>query len=160
LETHGVWKGNSPLNFKSVAGVGSRGNLDPKGPRGYHASMSDTSTRLRDIVGEQLSAVSFVQDYVEFHFDGPVLRVYTQPRIVTVGGEFRFPETGSRDALCSAIADIVQDIEIREHDRIVLHFATNRKITVPIVEEGYAFPEAFTFQTEPYNSPLEVWNSE
>jgi hypothetical protein len=33
------------------------------------------------ILGEPLSAVAFVRDYVEFHFDGPVLRAISNPRV-------------------------------------------------------------------------------
>lgn len=123
--------------------------------------MSETSTRLRDIIDEQLSAVSFVQDYVELHFDGPILRVYTSPTISTDGRQFRFPDAQSRDALCSAIGNIVRDVVIEEHSHIVICFSSGREITVPIKETGYTLPEAFTFQTEPFDSPvLEVWNAE
>jgi hypothetical protein len=123
--------------------------------------METRPTRLREIIGAQLSAVSFVQDYVEFHFDGPVLRVFTRPAIATVDGKRRFPDAGSRDALCTAIRDIVREVEIREHEEIILHFASGRSIMVPIREDGFNLPEAFTFQTEPFHSKvLEVWNAE
>lgn len=34
---------------------------------------------LRHLVGLEVSAVSFVRDYVELHFDGPVLRAVSDP---------------------------------------------------------------------------------
>ena len=43
------------------------------------------------LIGEQLSAVSFVQDYVEFHFDGPVLRALTNPIGTTPEAVVQFP---------------------------------------------------------------------
>jgi hypothetical protein len=120
--------------------------------------MNEPPTRLPEIIGEQLSAVSFVQDYVEFHFDGPVLRVYTRPTISAPEGEFRFPEAGSRDALCTAIRDLVCGVDIQEHSHITLHLSSGRKITVAIRDDGSPGPEAFTFQTEPCNSTVfEVW---
>ena len=42
--------------------------------------------RVEDLVGEELAAVAFVRDYVEFHFDGPVLTSLTDP-IAVVDGE-------------------------------------------------------------------------
>ncbi len=41
------------------------------------------------IVGEQLCAVSFVQDYVEFHFDGPVIRALAAPIVKEDGQTIR-----------------------------------------------------------------------
>ena len=123
--------------------------------------MDKQRTKLPGIIGAQLSAVSFVQDYVEFHFDGPVLRVLTHPTITIAKDMFRFPEAGSRDALCTAIQDTIRDVEIQEHEQIVLHFVSGCRIAIPIREIGFTSPEAFTFQTKPFHSEvLEVWNAE
>lgn len=55
------------------------------------------------LVGEELSSVCFVRDYVEFHFDGPIVRALSLPK-VTVGGKCFLPDTpGWRDALCALI---------------------------------------------------------
>lgn len=59
--------------------------------------------RLRDIVGQEVSAISFVRDYVEILFDGPILRLLSDPIITLGAAEYRFPSNGSRDALCSFI---------------------------------------------------------
>ena len=37
------------------------------------------SQLLDRLVGEEVNAVSFVMDYVEFHFNGPVLRAIADP---------------------------------------------------------------------------------
>jgi hypothetical protein len=55
----------------------------------------------RGLVGEQLNRVAFVMDYVEFGFNGSVLRALTDPIIEGEGGRLRFPEAGSRDARSS-----------------------------------------------------------
>src|SRR2546421_1947172 len=62
------------------------------------------------IVGEQLSAVSFVQDYVEFH--GPVIRAFAGPIVEERGDTVRFPAPSSRDKLCSLIARSVSSFEL------------------------------------------------
>jgi len=38
-----------------------------------------------DLVDEELSAVCFVRDYVEFQFDGPTLRALTPVRVLGPG---------------------------------------------------------------------------
>jgi hypothetical protein len=42
---------------------------------------------LQVIVGAQLSAVTFVQDYVQLHFDGPRLTAFSHP-VVRLGRLF------------------------------------------------------------------------
>jgi len=41
---------------------------------------------LQMLIGEQLSAVTFVQDYVQLHFDGPRLTVFSHA-VVMRGGD-------------------------------------------------------------------------
>jgi hypothetical protein len=63
--------------------------------------------QLSDLTGEELAGVCFVRDYVELHFDGPILRALAPP-IVSVGlATASFPEAGSRDLLCSLIGAVV-----------------------------------------------------
>ena len=60
--------------------------------------------------------MSFVGDYVEFRIDYNVLRALSMPQIVTpTGQEYRFPDAGSRDALCTLIDSSV--VEASEHGR-------------------------------------------
>ena len=64
------------------------------------------------LVGLELSAVAFVRDYVEFHFDGPILRALSSPLIRTEGHESQFPDPGSRDALCTLIGQSVASVQV------------------------------------------------
>jgi hypothetical protein len=52
-----------------------------------------------DLAGSELSGVCFVRDYVEFRFDGPVLRSLASPVAVVDGVRFESPDAGSTDAL-------------------------------------------------------------
>ena len=54
---------------------------------------------LSDLAGSELSAICFVRDYVELHFDGTILRSLSDPVVVTSAGRSCVPEDGSRDAL-------------------------------------------------------------
>ena len=67
-----------------------------------------------DLVGREISAVAFVRDVVEFHFDGPTLRSRTDPRVAVGEAVYRFPKPGSRDALCLVIGSTVHSLSFDE----------------------------------------------
>lgn len=112
---------------------------------------------IESLAGEQLSAVSFVQDYVELHFDGPVVRALTNPVVDTPEGRWHFPDAGSRDALCSLIACRVERVEHREDVHLRLDFGGGRTLTVPLDRESYPGPEAMHYQSSP-TALAQVWN--
>src|ERR1700686_1222650 len=58
---------------------------------------------LEKIVGEQLSSVEFVQDYVQLHFDGPTITAFVWPTLNLGGNIMCFGDAGYRDALCARI---------------------------------------------------------
>jgi hypothetical protein len=113
------------------------------------------------LVGEELNAVSFVMDYVEFHFNGPVLRALTDPVLEAPGGRWISLEPGWRDALCSVIGASVLSVEVREDDAISLALSGDRRLIVPLDDDSReGRPEAATFQGEALMSPgnwLDVW---
>ncbi len=105
------------------------------------------------MIGEELSAVSFFRDYVEFHFDGPVLRALNNP-IADINGEtIEFPKEGSRDALCSFVGKKVTDVQFREHVTLRLMFVGGL-ITIPLDDKSYGGPESFHWC--PLGGPMEV----
>jgi hypothetical protein len=114
------------------------------------------TTGLNDLIGEQLSGVAFVQDYVEFHYDGKILRSLAAPSVTIAGDSSTFPQRGSRDAFCSLIGHIVEGIRVEEGDRIEVKFAENAVITVPLGPSARTGPEAAHF-VPGENQPIEVW---
>jgi len=62
---------------------------------------------MAEIVGHQLSSVTFVQDYIQFAFDGPVLTTYTLPTGSVRSQDLKWAEAGYRDAICGEIAHLV-----------------------------------------------------
>jgi len=114
------------------------------------------TTEISSLNGEELNAVSFVMDYVELHFNGPVLRVLTDPSVETPKGKSVFPSAGSRDALCSLIGKEVQKVTVTEGIAVVLEFEGGGNITIPIDEKSYKGPEALHWC--PVNSPMQVWS--
>ena len=98
---------------------------------------------MSEIIGRRLSSVTFVQDYVQFDFDGAVLTAYTLPT-VNIGSQFlRWGEAGYRDALCEQISRNIREVEVNEQ-RVVLLFERDVAISVSLLDKNYTGPEALT----------------
>jgi hypothetical protein len=89
---------------------------------------------LETLVDQQLSCVSFVQDYLQLDFDGRRLTINTWPIVILRGREFRMGDDGYRDALCASIGKSVVEISETEIEiAITFEFA---RIVVSLVEES------------------------
>lgn len=97
------------------------------------------------LAGAELSAVAFVRDYVEFHFDGPVLRSLTDPVVTTGGLPVRRTDERWRDALCGLIGATVLQVRVVEDVVIVVTFSADRHLAVPLTEDARVGPEAAHF---------------
>src|SRR4051812_9883032 len=97
--------------------------------------------RMEMLVGEELNAVSFVMDYVEFHFNDPVLRALNPPELRDARNTSRFPEPGSRDALCTLIGARVAAIQIGAEE-IEVRFTDDRALAISLVLSDDSGPEA------------------
>lgn len=117
--------------------------------------MSDPS-RLAEIIGQPMSAVSFVHDYVELHFDGKILRALTRPSVASDRDQLAFPEPGSRDALCELIGKRVVNVILRETECIEVRFGSNASVRVPLSDAERTGPEAAHFVPGD-DQPIEVW---
>jgi hypothetical protein len=87
-----------------------------------------------------LDTVSFVRDYVEVRIDCNVLRCMTGPLVRTVTGDFRFPEPGSRDALCGLIDGAVTRAEVTA-DAIELDLDSGQALVLPLDEKSRTLPD-------------------
>ena len=118
--------------------------------------MSPPKPTIRSLVGESVSGVAFVMDYVEFHFDGRVLRALSNPILVGDGSRATFPEVGSRDALCSIIGRTVTEVVVDEDVEIRLTFDSPQTLIVPLAPDARVGPEAAHFQ-DPRAGVMDVW---
>ena len=115
-----------------------------------------SKSEIYSVVNEPLSAVCFVQDYVEFHFDGKIIRALTNPILKISNEVFEFPNLGSRDRFCSLIGQTVTNLILEEEDRIELLFGAVSNLIIPLSESKRIGPEAAHFVSG-YNQPIEVW---
>jgi hypothetical protein len=115
---------------------------------------------IEDLAGEELGGVHFVRDYVEFYFDGPVVRSLSSP-IVRNGGreQARFPAPGSRDGLCALIGLALAEAEVREEEAIYLRFKGGAEVVIPIGPLGGADPELVetAHVVSGSDQPISVW---
>ena len=104
---------------------------------------------LGQIVGRQLSSVTFVQDYVQMSFDGPAVTAVTHPVVEAEGVAYRWDETGFRDQLCKRIAHIVTKAEIIPDECVRIDFDDRAKISVSLLSQDYVAAEAVRFDASP-----------
>ena len=109
-----------------------------------------------DLVGEEVSAISFVRDYVEIHFDGPILRSLTDPIIAIEDSLYRFPKEGARDALCRMVGSTVLAVAMDEGRALELTTNNGCVLTIRLDEERPPWGESMHFVPRP-NAPLLVW---
>lgn len=93
------------------------------------------------LVGRELSAVCMVRDYVEFHFDGPVVRALTNPRGRFGEWGWKFPERDAPSAMRLFIGKKVTNVELVEGVRLLLAFGAEH-ISIPLDDEARSGPEA------------------
>ncbi len=110
---------------------------------------------LASLVGEQLNGVCFVMDYVEFTFNGPILRALTPPVVRTACRDLSFGEPGSFEALYSLIGAQVSRV-IESDDELGLIFEDGRQVIIPLRDELRSGPEAAHFVPGP-DAPIVVW---
>ena len=87
-----------------------------------------------ELVGEQLSAVTFVQDYLQLHFDGPAINVYASLRVTTGAGSWQSGDPSFRDAVCAQIAKVVRSAGGIEGEEIRIGFDDRSEIAISLRE--------------------------
>ena len=110
---------------------------------------------LDSLRGEELNAVCFVMDYVEFHFNGPILRALSDPKVKLSDASWRFPEAGSREALCGLIGLTVEEVFVIAGREMELRFAADKSLFIPL-QPKVGSPEAAHFVPN-LSGPIQVW---
>jgi hypothetical protein len=100
----------------------------------------------QQIVGEHLSAVTFVQDYLQLQFDGPSLNALTVVTVTTPGGHAKSGEDQFRNLLCSCITKKVLEVTVKEHEALNIDLADGFLVSVSLRDRDYDGPEAVTFR--------------
>jgi hypothetical protein len=97
---------------------------------------------ISDIIGEELVAVEFVQDFLQLRFDGPLFTFYAWPHILLSEFSIAFGEPEYRNALCSLIGEKIDEAALEEGDSLTLKFENDTVIALSLREEDLDGPEA------------------
>jgi hypothetical protein len=84
------------------------------------------------------------------------IRVFTAPFLKNTEGEYKYPQVGSRDALCSLIGRTVVSINILGGERVELYFSGGEALSIPLSSEDQEIIEAMHYVSG-QNQPIEVW---
>lgn len=112
--------------------------------------------QLHQLQGVAVSAVCFVQDYVELHFDGPILRCLAGPLLKSGSFAGAFPDAGTRDALCSLIGQTVINVSLKDKLQLEMEFSTGTSFTIPLDPRRRSGPESMHFVPQ-IGGPIQVW---
>jgi hypothetical protein len=100
---------------------------------------------LDQIVGEKLSAITFVMDYYQFQFDGPMFNVLTPVSVASAAGGAVSGDDQFRNLVCGQIAKVVRSVSVQEGDAIAVAFEDGSEIRFSLKQEDYSGPEGVIF---------------
>ena len=106
------------------------------------------------LVGEFLSSVVFVMDYIQLDFNGSSITSYSWPVIDRENKKFTLADPGYRDMLCRLIGASVSEVTLATEELIV-RFASGISLTISLRPEDVSGPEVASFISE--TGLLWVW---
>lgn len=104
--------------------------------------MSQERQHLVAIHESQLSAVTFVRDYVQLHFDGPTINAFTLPAVVVRDSILVGGDVGYRDALCARVGSTVVDAYAEPRDALRIWFSDGSSFSISLRPEDRQTAEA------------------
>jgi len=108
------------------------------------------SMALQVLLGEQLSSVEFVQDYLQLHSDGPTVTLFVWPIVEFAGREVHFGDATYRDELCKRISRKISEVAVAIEKSIVFSFEDGISLRVSLedrAENGYFRRSAYPATT-------------
>jgi hypothetical protein len=102
---------------------------------------------LSDLVGEYVSSVTFVMDYLQIGFNGHNLSLYVWPIVEDTRGRLTEGDEGYRNAVCSLIGKRVKAADEYLDAGIVVDFEEGHRLQVPLRVSGeFDLPEIAMYQ--------------
>ena len=95
-----------------------------------------------ELQGERLSAVTFIQDYLQLFFDGPCINVTNPLTVRTRTCTVTSWQPGFRDALCSQIGKVVSSATFEAGEALALCFTDNSVLSISLRPSDYTSAEA------------------
>src|SRR4051812_38384154 len=99
----------------------------------------------KQIVGAELSAITFVRDFVQLAFDGSVFSALTPIKITSARGTIASGDDQFRNRICDQIGKSVNDVTVREGEALIIRLTDGSSISLSLRVEHYPGPEAVVF---------------
>lgn len=97
------------------------------------------------ILGQELIAVEFVQDYLQLRFDGPLFTLHAWPHVLLSDFSVAYGEPEYRNALCAQIGQTVSEAALEEGERLTIEFESGTVLAVSLREEDLDGPESGSY---------------
>ena len=107
--------------------------------------MGEPLELLEVIVGEKLSAITFVLDHWQLQFDGPTINALSRLEVCADGIVLRDGHDQFRNLICGQIGKIVTAVELVQPEAFTITFGDQSSIRISLRREDYRGPEAMVF---------------
>jgi len=97
------------------------------------------------IIGEELVAVEFVEDYLQLRFAAPLFTLYAWPHVLFPDFSIAYGEPEYRNALCAQIGEKVTTASLEEGDALTIEFENGTVVGLSLREEDVDGPESGIF---------------
>jgi hypothetical protein len=104
-------------------------------------SVADEAT-FKKLEGGHLISVSFLQHYLQLHFEAPLLNIYTPITVSASGTATRSNDGGFRDALCGQIAKRVEAVSMVPREALIIAFEDGAQVSISLRPDDCPGPEA------------------
>ncbi len=92
------------------------------------------------VIGEELKAVEFVEDFLQLRFDDPSLTFFAWPHVLFPEFSIAYGEPEYRNALCAQIGEKVVQASLEEGDALTLEFENGTVLGLSLREEDIDGP--------------------
>jgi hypothetical protein len=101
----------------------------------------------QQIVGEQLSGVTFVMNYLQLQFNPPpTVNAYTPVTVSSGDWSSAVGEDQFRNKICDQITKIVKSVVVRDEEAFRITFEDDSVISISLKPSDYLGPEAVDFR--------------
>jgi len=100
---------------------------------------------ISSLIGQELTAVEFVQDHLQLRFDGPCLTLFVWPDVFREEGSYAYGEPEFRNFLCDLISGSVTAATLEENEALEIEFENGVILRASLREEDLDVPLAGQF---------------
>ena len=97
------------------------------------------------VIGDELRAVEFVEDFLRLRFDGPLLTLYAWPHVLLADFSVAYGEPEYRNALCAQIGEKVVQASLEEGDALTIEFENGTVFGLSLREEDLDGPDSGSY---------------